>query len=236
MGKRFDRFKQGNFVNFLKKIVQPHNLAVLGGAATTAAGLATGNPALVGAGIPMTGAALTYAGAHEANEINREIAREQMGFQHEENAQQYQRTIADMEAAGINPNAIYSLGVHGSSPGASAQVGNEYAQAVHSAVALKQAQADIQKTRAETLLNSELARQVAFDISKTQAETDLKAHKVKQIISDIDAKTPLAAFGRFAGKVERAAHSGYHSYHASRKKFATKSSFGWSPPASFWND
>jgi len=167
MGARFDRFREGNFYNTLKKYS-----AVIPGLATTGIGVASNNPAAISAGATMVGAGLSHIGAREANLANAEQAQNQMDFQERMSSTQYQRTRQDMEAAGINPNAIYSLGASGAPSGAQAQMGNEYAQAVHSAVALLQAQADVSKTRAETALTTEMIRKIGqqADISEPTAK------------------------------------------------------------------
>lgn len=152
---------------------------VLPGLATTAVGVGTLNPTLAGVGASLTGAGLSYVGAKEANETNMQQAQNQMDFQERMSSTQYQRTIQDMIKSGINPNAIYSLGAHGGAPGASAQVGNEYASAVASALQLHQMQADVQKTRAETALTAELAKKVV-------AETQIKGPQAQ--VMDIVSK------------------------------------------------
>lgn len=171
MGKRFDRFKQGKFAQWFTKPANVAKLTAAGGAVAGLAGAATVNPMLVKAGLGMAGAALGYQGAQEANEANRQMAQQQMDFQEGMANTQYQRTRADMEAAGINPNAIYTLGAGGVPSGATAQMGNEYAQAVHSALSLYQAQADVEKTRADTLLAVQMAREAGYkgDIKSIKA-------------------------------------------------------------------
>lgn len=74
-----------------------------------AGGLLAGGPgALAGAGM-----GLNYSSQDQANRQNREMAREQMDFQEMMSNTAHQREVADLRAAGLNPNL--SAGGNGSS-------------------------------------------------------------------------------------------------------------------------
>ena len=61
-------------------------------------------------GIPLVGEAINYYSQKRTNEMNRDIAREQMDFQARMSSTAHQREMQDMIAAGLNPN----LGADGS--------------------------------------------------------------------------------------------------------------------------
>lgn len=79
-------------------------------------------------------AGMSYLGAREANRVNREIAREQMAFQERMSSTSWQRAVADMKLAGINPMLAFQQGGASSPSGATTRVEDAVGPAVSSAM------------------------------------------------------------------------------------------------------
>jgi len=77
--------------------------------------------AIAAAAIP---AAMSYIGGKEANAANAQMASNQMDFQERMRQTQYQTTVADLKAAGLNPMLAYTQGGAGTPQGATAQMEN----------------------------------------------------------------------------------------------------------------
>lgn len=127
----------------------------------------------------IVGSGLNYLGAREANKMNREMAREQMGFQERMSNTAYQRSMMDMKAAGLNPILAFNQG-GASTPGgvSAAPQQNEVAGAVSSAIDARRAQAEIDNLRkqnkqieSQTALNEALRGNAEANTVKTHTDT-----------------------------------------------------------------
>lgn len=93
----------------------------------------------------------SYLGQKSANKANKKLAKKQMKFQEKMSNTQYQRGMADMRQAGLNPILAYKQGGASSPSGQTATMQNSVAagmdvfnKTTNSAIALKRQKKDLQ--------------------------------------------------------------------------------------------
>lgn len=118
-------------------------------------------------------AAFSFLGQRSANRQNVGIAGTQMAFQERLSNSAYQRSMADMKAAGLNPILAYKQGPATSPSGASQAVQNEYAPGVSSALQTYKLAADVKLIEAQTKLTDNNATIAGRNAVIKGVETDL---------------------------------------------------------------
>lgn len=123
----------------------------------------------------LAGGALGFLGQRDSNRENVGIANRQMEFQANMSSTAYQRAVADMKAADLNPMLAYSQGGASSPGGAGAVMQNEMAAGVSSASQFL----SMENMKAQT--------------AKTEAETDLTRATIPKVTQDVDTSSAQAA-------------------------------------------
>lgn len=207
----------------------------------------------------LAGSALlgNYLGQQSANDTNREIAnnatqanqtnaREQMAFQQQMSNTAYQRSTADMRAAGLNPmlaglnqsSASTPAGAAGQA--ATTQIQNPFEKTISTALELRRLKKEIEGNDAQMalnhaaagaaktqgMLNASSARAKEAETKKTELDAKMtkallpaieQESKVRQIKGEIDEKAaPLDAILQRVGQATGTISNGADAYRATK--------------------
>ena len=140
-------------------------------------------PSVLGFGSTVGAAGMNLAGVREQNRANQQMAQQQMDFQERMSSTAYQRSMADMKAAGINPMLSAQLGGASTPMGASATMQNELGPAVSSAMDAQRSIAEIRNLREQNRNLKAQTSKIGADTSAAQADARLKVASAKQVES-----------------------------------------------------
>lgn len=134
----------------------------------------------------LVSAGMSYLGQREANSANRDIARDQMGFQRDMSNTSYQRGMKDLQAAGLNPLLMSPTGA--STPqGAGANMENTASGAVNSAMDAFQLAQAVKKSEQE-ISNLQKSNNL---LSAQEGETRMRTKVMSKGIPEADAKNMI---------------------------------------------
>lgn len=136
-------------------------------------------PALIMGGAALVGAAGRFFGQRSANKTNVLEAQKSRDFQERMSSTEWQRAVADMEAAGINPALAYSQGGASTPGGAQGRVDSELGAGIEgaqtglsSALAVKMQEKSLALIEQQTKASRELTRKTKSEATQASYSSD----------------------------------------------------------------
>lgn len=143
--------------------------------------------------------AASYMGGRAANRSSAKEAEKNRDFQADMSNTSYQRAVADMKAAGINPMLATKVGGASTPSGSTASQSDEITPAVNSAINAQAARANVDKIEADAEVSKETAESIrlkndAFDryMANLEATTESSLSSARSAEAQAGYTTKLA--------------------------------------------
>jgi hypothetical protein len=120
--------------------------------------------------VALGASALSFIGGERRNQAQRDVANAQMAFQQDMSGSAYQRAVADMKAAGINPMLASKVGGASTPMGAQPNLMDTITPAIGAGMGILTGSASAQQAEAGAELSTAQLRQVAATVDKIREE------------------------------------------------------------------